>query len=147
MTGEKLFWEEGLRFTCQRCSLCCTRDEGYVFLTENDVERLAAESRMGRGQFIKTWCRWIKAGGGVELLSLKEKSNNDCFFWKDGCGVYNARPLQCRTYPFWKNFLVSEATWEEALAGCPGVGEGELRTKEYIASCVASEDAEPIIQR
>lgn len=144
---EKLFWEDGIRFTCRRCSLCCTGSEGYVFLSENDVGCLADALQLNDEQFIKVYCRWIKMDGAVEFLSLKEKSNHDCFFWKDGCSVYEARPLQCRTYPFWKNFLADKKIWDDALAECPGTGTGELRTKEYIASCIASEDAEPIILR
>jgi Fe-S-cluster containining protein len=144
---EKPFWEEGIRFGCRRCSLCCTRDTGYVFLTGRDVEALTKALGLGREQFLDVYCRWIITGSGIELLSLKEKSNNDCFFWKDGCAVYEARPLQCRSYPFWKNFLLSKEIWDEALAECPGVGEGGLHSKEYIESCIANEDAEPIIQR
>ncbi len=37
------------------------------------------------------------------LLQLKEKSDGSCFFQAgDGkCRIYPARPLICRTYPFW----------------------------------------------
>lgn len=38
-----------------------------------------------------------------KLLQLKDKSDGSCFFQgEDGrCRIYPARPLICRTYPFW----------------------------------------------
>jgi Fe-S-cluster containining protein len=37
------------------------------------------------------------------LLQLKEKKDGSCFFQEDDgrCRIYPARPLICRTYPFW----------------------------------------------
>jgi Fe-S-cluster containining protein len=141
------FYEGGLRFSCKRCSLCCTRDSGYVFLTGHDVELLVSELQMKREEFLQVYCRWVRLDSGAKLLSLREKSNNDCYFWKDGCTMYNARPLQCRSYPFWKNFLADKDVWDAAVAECPGANSGELHSKEYIESCIASEDAEPVISR
>jgi Fe-S-cluster containining protein len=143
--NETFFYENGLRFTCTRCSLCCTRDEGYVFLTDPDVERLFRALSMKRGEFVDVYCRWVEFGGGRKLLSLKEKLNNDCIFWKDGCTVYGARPLQCRSYPFWKNFLSSKERWEECTRDCAGAGHGALHTKEEIEAWIAQEDGEALI--
>jgi Fe-S-cluster containining protein len=145
--ASKPFYEDGLRFTCKRCSLCCTRDSGYVFLTEHDLELLVSELKMKREEFLQVYCRWVRLDRGTELLSLREKANNDCYFWKDGCTMYAARPLQCRSYPFWKNFLCGKDVWDAALAECPGANSGELHSKEYIENCIANEDAEPVISR
>ncbi|MDR3302412.1 MAG: YkgJ family cysteine cluster protein [Spirochaetaceae bacterium] len=145
--AEKPFYEDGLRFSCRRCSLCCRQDEGFVFLTKNDADVLSAAVALRYEEFIQVYCRWVKLGGGVELLCLKEKTNNDCCFWKDGCSVYHTRPLQCRSYPFWKNFLADKKLWDKALSDCPGVGVGELHSKASIEAWIQSEDAEPVIQR
>jgi Fe-S-cluster containining protein len=29
------------------------------------------------------------------------------------CGIYETRPLQCRTYPFWPSLLATPEDWEE----------------------------------
>jgi Fe-S-cluster containining protein len=65
------------------------------------------------------------------FYSLKELPNGDCEFLRrdpDGkrrCGVYEARPLQCRTWPFWSSNVSSRAAWDSAARGCPGMNSGE----------------------
>ncbi|RKX73687.1 MAG: YkgJ family cysteine cluster protein, partial [Spirochaetes bacterium] len=46
--------------------------------------------------------------------------------------VYDYRPLQCRSYPFWGSNLISETAWNELEKNCPGVNKGKLHTKEQI---------------
>ena len=102
---------------------------------------------MNYTDFVKTYCRWVPAGIGMERLSLKEKSNFDCIFWKDGCSAYAARPLQCRTFPFWPSILDSAAAWELAKSGCPGMGQGPLMGREEIEARLAAQEAEPVLTR
>jgi Fe-S-cluster containining protein len=141
------FYAEGLRFSCVRCSACCRYERGYVFLSEKDIAVLAACQVMGGDEFIKAYCRWVAFGGGVEYLSLKEKSNYDCIFWRDGCTVYAGRPLQCRTYPFWDSIMVSAEAWEMAKSECPGMGKGELHSMAKIEAFLEKRPAEPVITR
>jgi Fe-S-cluster containining protein len=141
------FYAPGLRFSCTRCSACCRYDPGYVFLSQKDAQTLAKTLKMYYINFIEVYCRWIPQGGGWEQLSLKEQSNYDCIFWKDGCSVYEGRPLQCRTFPFWQSILNSPEAWEGAAAECPGIGKGRLYTREHIESCLARRRVEPIITR
>jgi len=42
------------------------------------------------------------------------------------CRVYEARPAQCRSWPFWSENVESEGTWEVTKILCPGSGEGDL---------------------
>ena len=144
---EPPFYAGGLRFSCTRCSACCRHESGFVFLSETDLHRLAAARQMGYTEFVKTWCRWVPGGEGGERLSLKEKANYDCIFWKDGCTVYEARPLQCRTFPFWRNVVNSPETWELAASGCPGMGSGTLHSREQVEAQLAARAADPVIER
>jgi Fe-S-cluster containining protein len=116
-----------------------------VFLSQNDVKILAAECKMKYIDFVETYCRWIPAGGGEERLSLKEKSNYDCIFWKDGCSVYGARPLQCRAFPFWQSIMRSPGAWNTAKTGCPGMGRGAVVSRETIDSWLERQKAEPVL--
>jgi Fe-S-cluster containining protein len=115
-----------------------------VFLSQEDLDSLAAAQGMKPGEFTETWCRWVSLGRG-EYLSLKEKANYDCVFWKEGCLVYPSRPLQCRTFPFWDSIVCSAAAWEKAGLGCPGMGRGELHSRARIEEQARS--VQPLITR
>ncbi|GHV81912.1 zinc/iron-chelating domain-containing protein [Spirochaetia bacterium] len=130
------FYADGLRFSCTRCSSCCRYDPGYVFLSKNDLEALAAEQGLTPGEFISVYCRWVPGNGELSRLSLKERSNYDCIFWKDGCTVYEKRPVRCRTFPFWQDVLQSPSSWESVAQTCPGMGKGVLHTQEDIEFCL-----------
>ncbi|MDR2501102.1 MAG: YkgJ family cysteine cluster protein [Treponema sp.] len=132
---ERPFYAEGLAFSCERCSACCRHEPGYVFLSKNDVDSLLIALAMRYTEFVETYCRWIPVDGGRARLALKEKSNFDCVFWQGGCSVYGARPLQCRTFPFWPAVIQSQETWNQAARTCPGIGKGERRGLDFIASC------------
>ncbi len=68
--------------------------------------------------------------------SLNEDANNgDCVFFNNqtrGCEVYENRPRQCRTWPFWKSNLKTPQTWGETCQTCPGSGKGKLYQLETI---------------
>ncbi|MDR1838538.1 MAG: YkgJ family cysteine cluster protein [Treponema sp.] len=141
------FYASGLRFSCKRCSSCCRYEPGYVFLSENDLGKLAAELKMENNRFIKTYCRWITDINGKEVLSLREKSNKDCILWDSGCSLYTARPLQCSTFPFWKSIAASAQTWKIAASGCPGMNTGELHSGKAIGRYIEMRDLQPVINR
>ena len=67
--------------------------------------------------------------------SLVEFPNGDCVFFDNGtrkCAVYDYRPRQCRTWPFWDSNLRSPETWAETCESCPGSGTGKLYALEAI---------------
>ena len=142
------FHAAGLRFSCTRCSGCCRHDGGFVFLSELDLSRLAGVLGMGHADFVDAWCRWVPYVPGYERLSLREKANLDCVFWKDGgCSVYEARPLQCRAFPFWDSVLCSPRAWERMAGECPGINSGRLHPKEEIDGCLRQLEDELVIER
>jgi Fe-S-cluster containining protein len=147
--SKRPFYAQGLRFSCTRCSSCCRFDPGFVFLTQTDLDALTAELGMAEEGFIAVYCRWVPPpGAGVfSQLSLKEKSNYDCIFWKDGCTVYNARPVQCRTFPFWASILESKDSWENTACSCPGIGKGKLLDGEYIRASLKERHSEAIVMK
>jgi len=142
-----LFYEAGLKFSCKRCSSCCRKDPGFVYLSEMDVKNLLATLKMDRNSFISTYCRWVTDWKGNEVLSLKEKSNKDCILWNEGCSVYKARPLQCVTFPFWETITTSVKTWEVTASSCPGMNSGKLHTKKAINDFSKLRTSQPVINR
>lgn len=113
------------RFFCTQCGICCRYEEGYVFLSPQDLEQLTAFLGQKEARIVEEYCRWVPLGG-EDQLSLREQPNHDCVFWRDGgCIVYEARPLQCRTYPLWRHILEEPRGWEQEALSCPGIGIGE----------------------
>jgi len=144
---KELFYADGLRFSCKRCSSCCRYDSGFVFLSQKDINKLSSALKIDATGVISAFCRWVTDKNGGKVLSLKEKSNNDCILWDYGCTVYQARPLQCVTFPFWETIIASEQCWQIAAGGCPGMNSGELHTKEEIDKICASRSCETLISK
>lgn len=143
---DNIYYQSGLQFSCQRCSKCCRFDPGYVFLTKSDLSALIQATGTTRDLFLEKFCRWIPVNGDC-YLSLKEKQNYDCIFWEQrGCSVYEHRPIQCKSYPFWESFLISEDQWESLKASCPGVGIGPVHRPEEIEEWVQLRKRTPYIR-
>jgi len=140
------FYENGLQFSCTQCSACCRYEQGIVLFSENDLKLMCEKTNLSKDAFIETYCIKINTGLG-EQYSLKEKENHDCIFWTNGCTIYEARPVQCKTYPFWRHVVASKETWKEEAVYCPGIGNGTLHSKEEIEACLALRlDNPPIIR-
>jgi Fe-S-cluster containining protein len=140
------FYGDGLRFSCRRCSSCCRHESGFVFLSEKDLRLLSAACKMEYTDFVKVRCRWVPSGSGQERLSLREKADYDCVFWKEGCTVYDARPLQCRSFPFWHSVLSSREAWGITGTTCPGINSGVMHSREEIDAWLEMQEAPVIIR-
>jgi Fe-S-cluster containining protein len=73
--------------------------------------------------------------------SLREASNYDCVFLggnRDRCMVYESRPAQCGSFPFWPEILKNRQSWDEYSQTCPGMNEGDLHNEEEIARLLSS---------
>lgn len=124
------WYHEGLQFTCSQCGDCCSGAPGYVWVDESEIERLATRMQMDVDSFEKKFVRQVGA-----QKSLVEYPDGDCIFLDPdsrGCLVYEDRPVQCRTWPFWNSNLTNRRAWKETCAVCPGSGTGRLYTLEEI---------------
>lgn len=130
--GDGKFYEQGLRFKCQRCSFCCGHGPGFVYLSRKDLQVLLDYFKIGVGEFVEKYCRWADYYEGKTVLALFEKKNYDCVLWDNGCSAYQARPVQCRTYPFWSWMVSDRKTWDECAEDCPGMNQGDLWDKDFI---------------
>ena len=127
---EQPWYAEGLRFTCTGCGDCCTGGPGFVWVNQAEIEALAARLKLSTVDFEKRFVRQV----GLRR-TLKERKNYDCVFL-DGetrkCTVYEDRPRQCRTWPFWDSNLKSPEAWQHTCEVCPGSGQGKLYSIELI---------------
>ena len=73
---------------------------------------------------------------GVKGITLREKENGDCVFFEKGrgCSIYEVRPTQCRTWPFWEGNIKNASAWEKTCSICPGSGVGALISAEEIVA-------------
>ena len=136
------FYSEGLRFECTQCHACCRHDPGFVFLGKNEFVRLIDFLKTDKETFLRDFTRWVDTDKG-QVLCLKEKKNFDCIFWNNGCTVYGARPVQCSTYPFWKNQVSSAQNWKWEGRFCPGINQGPLRSRQTIESALQEREKNP----
>lgn len=122
------WYKDGLRFTCTQCGDCCTGAPGYVWVNKQEITALAARFQTTIEDFESRYVRQV----GVRK-SLVEYDNGDCVFLKDRkCTVYEDRPRQCRTWPFWDSNVKSEEAWRATCEICPGSGQGDLVPVERI---------------
>lgn len=129
------FYRNGVRFECTQCGACCTGAPGRVRVNPREAESLARLLGLEVAAFRAAYARQ----DGTQWL-LREKENGDCVFFRDGrCSVYEARPLQCRLYPFWFRNLRSEEAWADAARTCPGIGRGRLYTAAEIEDLVGQD--------
>lgn len=131
----------GLCFECTQCGDCCkTRGEyAYVYLNRAEARALAEHLGLTLAEFRRRHT-FVDEDG---WLQLRFEGGRCTFLGLDGrCGVYEARPVQCRTFPFWPEF-VDDGEWTEDVRElCEGIGRGhrytlseaESRMLEYLDS-------------
>lgn len=127
---ERPWYHAGLRFQCTGCGDCCTGAPGYVWVNQAEIEAIARIVGMDVDEFESTYVRQI----GIRR-SLREFPGGDCVFFDTKtrkCQVYEGRPRQCRTWPFWDSNLKSPQAWKETCRECPGSGTGPLYQLEAI---------------
>jgi len=131
------WYAAGLRFTCTQCGNCCGGPPGHVWLNADEIQAMARRLGMTAEEFEQQHTRRIGA-----RRSLLERRNGDCeFLARDGdgkarCTVYEARPVQCRTWPFWEGSLRSRRSWEVAARDCPGMNQGQLHPLPVIQTAL-----------
>ena len=103
--------------TCQ--GRCCTGESGYIYVTKAEIENISKLLGLDIKDFMQQYL--FKKGYKYSLKEKKIGDSYECIFYDreaNGCTIYDARPLQCKTFPFWDYYKtkVSELKLE-----CPGV--------------------------
>lgn len=129
-----LWYKEGLPFSCTGCGKCCTGAPGYVWVSKKEIKELAAHLQISEEDFILKYTRSVD--GKISLNEYPNKdqpSLQDCVFLKNNqCSVYQHRPVQCRTFPWWTTTLKSKRDWEEAASFCEGINPAAPTVKLKI---------------
>lgn len=137
---DRPWWAEGLPFSCTRCGKCCHARGGYqyVYLNERETRRLAGHLGLERRTFLARYTRLDEDGYRV----LRFRAGRCVFLDGRLCRVHDARPEQCRTWPFWSENLVDPETWRrEVIEFCPGSRRGPIHTAAEIRELALRTDA------
>jgi Fe-S-cluster containining protein len=132
-----MFYEStSLRFECTACGKCCTGGpDHHVFLSEAEAEAMRAELGLSRGWFRRRYLRRLRSG---ELVTTMSGDGACVFLDRTGrCRVYGARPMQCRSYPFWPELMRSARAWQAEATRCEGINRGGVVAKRHIRDWLA----------
>ena len=130
-----MWYQDGLRFSCTMCGNCCSGRRGSVQFDEAEAEAMAAKLEVDLATFYAQFTRKkaselkeIKAGRhGWDCIMLDRVSQPG----KALCRLYEARPRQCRTWPFWAEVVESPDTWADA-----GTQHMLLCGESFLQPCV-----------
>jgi uncharacterized protein len=120
-----LIKEEGYPYSfdpsaCESCEgRCCTGESGYIYVTMNEIEKISTLLDMSVQNFANEYL--FKKGYKYSIKELQYKDSYECVFYDrvtNGCRIYEARPSQCRTFPFWDYY---KTRVQELKLECPGI--------------------------
>jgi len=144
-TSHAPWYLNGLRFQCSRCGRCCSGAPGYVWVTSDEINRIARFLALTPSDFQRRHVRRVGFG-----RSLLERPGGDCEFLQrapDGatsCAIHPVRPVQCRTWPFWSSNLETRGAWTETATECPGIGRGPLHPLTAILAALNENGTRPL---
>jgi len=105
---------------CATCGgKCCTGESGYIYVNKAEMERLADFLKIDVEELKRDYL--YKSGYKYSIKEREREGSFECIFYdaaQDGCTVYGARPIQCRTFPFWDYY---KTRVEELKQECPGI--------------------------
>ena len=104
---------------CSTCRGTCCRWGGYVWITEEEMMGIAHFRGMELGVFADTYVR--AAYGRLSLQERLIDGEQICSLfdpYDNKCTIYENRPSQCRTFPYWKQYQEDSIV---QLDFCPGI--------------------------
>lgn len=121
---DKLSSNDILPFDCTGCGKCC-QTKGEVYLNPKETLQAADTLHLTVDEFKQKYVEreiTSKSRPSESWTVLKQiKDSNDiegCIFLDEDtkfCTIYEARPVQCSTYPFWPRVMESLDSWNEEV--------------------------------
>jgi uncharacterized protein len=113
-------------FHCRKCGECCRGEDNSVVVFPLEIRRILIRTGL---QWMDVASppeegEWDKDGCFHTLEWRLKKEEGSCRFYQNGsCYVYRARPMLCRTYPFYLD------NGELMCSECKGLG-GQIESDE-----------------
>lgn len=106
---------------CAECEgACCTGASGYIWVKREEIENISKYLDLTVEDFAKMYLKKVKHRYSL-IEKLIAENNYACIFFdesKSRCSIYDVRPTQCRTFPFWEQYKGDDS---EVREECPGV--------------------------
>lgn len=121
-----LITQEGFSFGfdpkgCDSCEgNCCIGESGNIWINNSEIENLAKYLNISVDELKLKYIE--KRAYKYSIKEIQLAANNyACIFFdleKKGCSIYEVRPTQCRTFPFWDYF---KKNINEVKQECPAI--------------------------
>jgi Fe-S-cluster containining protein len=122
-----------MRFQCQSGCVRCCEQKGFVYVTREDIVRLAEHVGLTQAEFKRRYLC-----GSAPLLRFRKQRHKQCpFLLANGCSVHSIKPLQCSSFPYWPELLASVYERREAAKYCPGMNRGPVVNVETAREVAA----------
>jgi uncharacterized protein len=106
----------------------------YVYVNDEEVGALADAVGMSKQSFRRSHTLiddrgWTQLRFTDDFCPFLDRATNRCT-------VYEARPVQCRTFPFWGDMIDERGWTHEAHTLCEGVGRGPLQPADLVEASI-----------
>ena len=105
---------------CESCEgKCCSGESGYIWVNIEEMENIAKFLQISFDEFTFKYIKKVRYK--YSLIEKRDGENYECIFFDSKskkCTIYEVRPKQCRTFPFWDNF---KKNIDEVVKECPGI--------------------------
>ena len=109
---------------CSTCEgRCCTGESGYIYVSKNEIEKISELLDMEINEFVNKYL--FKKMYKYSINEVLHNDSYECIFYArdtNGCKIYDARPSQCKTFPFWDYY---KTRVDELQLECPGIVVGK----------------------
>ena len=105
---------------CASCDgRCCTGESGYIYITRGEIQKIAKLLNLSVNDFGVKYL--FKKDYKYSIKEVEYSGYYECVFYdreNGGCRIYEARPSQCITFPFWDYY---KTRVDELKVECPGI--------------------------
>lgn len=105
---------------CETCQgRCCTGESGYIYVSKSEIENISSLLNLDVKEFVNKYL--FKKMYKYSIKEIQYNESFECIFYdreSNGCKIYDARPTQCKTFPFWDYY---KTRVDELKLECPGI--------------------------
>lgn len=155
--------EKGFTFQCQGCGRCCSNEiDGYVYLYMDDIKNMATSLQVSLEELAEKYLmvvfytyniyneKLVKTGKVKRMHTLAIRSSagqSSCqFLYKQGdnylCRIYEYRPIQCSSYPFWDTIMTHSKNFIETELICAGFNYENKRQNVVLSARSKKRDSQ-----
>lgn len=119
---------------CATCGgACCTGESGFIWINESEIKELSKLLKISIAELKEQYL--FRLDGRYSIKEKEYKNGVACVFFDEinkNCGIYSARPAQCRSFPFWTRYTSGnlggnlEGNLAELFAHCSGVKKAKF---------------------